>query len=319
MEPSTVPAEDLLRLPWLPITISGCQLLSKSCFGDASYRLLLTDLLCVWEERMDTEAIQRRAQELNKRLRAPVKAFFSHLCDEVQPFLSGGGRADGGAQISLSREEGNINLRLKSELAGLPFHWEFHCKPAPISLVCVQLVRPLLAMSGLLQQQVDELGDLLVRKDAEIQDYRENGATLSRERLQTEAFEEQTYREDFMAKALPLLGAEGPDALGFHSDLQRLYGAVVARPNARKRKLSQDASAEEPNSKQAALASSSAAESAPSKAAGREQKQRHNGQEDFAKDRTADKQAVQQSQSVTSESAERPPAKPKKKKVGLFR
>ena len=46
--------------------------------------------------------------------------------------------------------------------------------------VCSQLVRPLLLMSRLLQRQVGQLGDLLVRKDMEIQDYRENGAVLSR-------------------------------------------------------------------------------------------------------------------------------------------
>lgn len=102
--------------------------------------------------------------------------------------------------------------------------------------VCTQLVRPLLAMSHLLQRQAEQLGALLVHKDAEIQDYKENGATLSRgtrthththlpcrhldthtvavfrdvssfgclclntERLQTDVFEEQTYREEFMAK-----------------------------------------------------------------------------------------------------------------------
>lgn len=45
---------------------------------------------------------------------------------------------------------------------------------------CAQLVRPLLAMNHLLQRQAMELEDLLVRKDAEIQDYKENGASLSR-------------------------------------------------------------------------------------------------------------------------------------------
>lgn len=41
-------------------------------------------------------------------------------------------------------------------------------------------MRPLLAMNHLLQRQAMELEDLLVRKDAEIQDYKENGASLSR-------------------------------------------------------------------------------------------------------------------------------------------
>uniref|UniRef100_A0A3B5AUS5 Non-homologous end-joining factor 1 n=1 Tax=Stegastes partitus TaxID=144197 RepID=A0A3B5AUS5_9TELE len=168
--------------PWLPVSISGCRLLNKSWFGDTAYRLLLTDMQSVWEERMDAADIQNRAQELNRRLRAPVQAFFSHLCEVVEPSLSGAaGRAGREAQISLNRQDdGGVSVRLKSELAGLPFYWEFRCTPAPVALVCAQLVRPLLVMSRLLQRQVDQLGGLLVRKDAEIQDYRENGATLSR-------------------------------------------------------------------------------------------------------------------------------------------
>lgn len=46
--------------------------------------------------------------------------------------------------------------------------------------VCRQLVRPLLAMSRVLHRQVEELSGLLVRKDAEILDYKENGAVLTR-------------------------------------------------------------------------------------------------------------------------------------------
>ncbi|XP_042337193.1 non-homologous end-joining factor 1-like, partial [Plectropomus leopardus] len=182
MEPRGAPTEILLQRPWLPVSISGCHLLAKSWFGETAYHILLTDVHCVWEERMDSAAIQKRAQELNRRLRAPVEAFFSHLCAMVQPCLSGSDRrSDGEAQISLTRQEdGNISMKLKSELAGLPFHWEFQCTPAPVTVVCVQLVRPLLTMSQLLQRQVEQLGGLLGRKDAEIQDYRENGATLSR-------------------------------------------------------------------------------------------------------------------------------------------
>ncbi len=41
-------------------------------------------------------------------------------------------------------------------------------------------MRPLLAVSRVLQRQVEDLAALLARKDAEIQDYQENGAVLSR-------------------------------------------------------------------------------------------------------------------------------------------
>lgn len=75
-------------------------------------------------------------KELNRRLRASVKAFFCHLCEVVKPCLSGGGLTGGKAQISLTRQDdGNISMRLKSELAELPFYWEFHCSPAPVALV----------------------------------------------------------------------------------------------------------------------------------------------------------------------------------------
>lgn len=53
---------DLLDCPWVPVCISGSQLLAKTWFGDTAYRILLTDLHSVWEEEMDTRAIQDRAQ-----------------------------------------------------------------------------------------------------------------------------------------------------------------------------------------------------------------------------------------------------------------
>ncbi|CAJ1086889.1 non-homologous end-joining factor 1 [Xyrichtys novacula] len=307
----------LLQRPWLPVNISGCHLLAKSWFGDTAYHILLTDMHCVWEERMVSAAIQKRAQELNKRLRAPVQAFFSHLCEVVQPTLTGSdGRPTDEALISLTKQEdGNVNMRLKSELAGLPLYWEFHCTPAPVTVVCVQLVRPLLLMSHLLQQQVDQLGGLLVKKDAEIQDYRENGATLSRERLQTDFFEEQTNREDFMAKTLPLLPR---DTLTFDADLQRLYAAVVTHGATRKRRLSETCFVEEerpskePNPDVNQVGS---VRSEPDEAEEQNQTRKLDG----AAAKTADRPSVKQSAQATSDPAERPSSKPKKKKVGLFR
>ncbi|KAK2857186.1 hypothetical protein Q5P01_005921 [Channa striata] len=321
MELGGASADTLLQLPWLPVNISGSQLLAKSWFGDASYHILLTDMSCVWEERMDSAAIQRRAQELNRRLKAQVRAFFSHLCEVAQPCLSGSSdRAATNAQMSLTRqEEGNISMRLKSELAGLPFYWEFHCAPAPVTSVCVQLVRPLLSMSRLLHRQVEQLGGLLLRKDAEIQDYRENGATLSRERLQTDVFEERTYREEFMAKTLPLLCLEQQDDLGLDTDLQNLYAAVVAHGNVRKRKLSEERVDEEDQTftEELDLTPSLGVGPVTSESAEKDREDLQNGREDATKSKMADRPTGQQP--ATRDPSERSPSKPKKKKVGLFR
>ncbi|XP_032362736.1 non-homologous end-joining factor 1 [Etheostoma spectabile] len=207
MEPGGASPDVLLQRPWLPVSIGGCRLLAKTWFGETAYHILLTDVQCVWEERMDSADLQTRSQELNRRLRAPVQAFFSHLREVVQPSLTGSDpRPDNEALMSLTRrDDGDIRMKLKSELAGLPFYWEFHCTPAPVTVVCVGVCfswcapagdEPPAAAAG------EQLGGLL-RKETQRSDYRENGATLSRARLQTDVFEEQTYREDFMSKTLP--------------------------------------------------------------------------------------------------------------------
>ncbi|XP_011604658.2 non-homologous end-joining factor 1 isoform X1 [Takifugu rubripes] len=320
MEAGEAASEVLLQLPWLPMNISGCQLLTKSWFGETTYHLLLTDTHCVWEERAGSLDIQKRAQELNRRLRAPVEAFFTHLCQVARPCLSGSdSQSDGGAQISLIRQDdGNLRVKLKSELAGLPFYWEFHCSLSPVTVACAQLVRPLLAMNHLLQRQVMDLEDLLVRKDAEIQDYKENGASLSRERLQTSVFEEQTFRNDFMAKTLPLLSSDQQLVLNFHADLQNLYAAVVQHSNSRrrKRKLSEE---ERPAAEDADVSPQAVAEGVTTTETGEDKQQRQSPQADAEESKMADRTPTKQVPLLPSDPAERASSKPKKKKVGLFR
>ncbi|XP_039545462.1 non-homologous end-joining factor 1 isoform X1 [Pimephales promelas] len=230
--------EALLALPWVPVNIAGSDLLAKAWFGDTQYRVLLSDLSSVWEEEMNADDIQSRAQDLNKRLRAPTQAFFSHLCSVARPsFSSQGEDPISAAHVALERHGDNLTVKLKSELAGLPFYWEFRCTTTPVAVVCRQLVRPLLAVSRVLQRQVEDLAVLLARKDAEIQDYRENGAVLSRARLQTEAFDVHQHRENFFTQIVPQIGVT-LDSLGFDSEMQALYMAVSSGETGRKRKRS---------------------------------------------------------------------------------
>ncbi|XP_062384537.1 non-homologous end-joining factor 1 [Sardina pilchardus] len=229
---------------WVPVQVENSELLAKAWFGDTRYRVLLSDLNCVWEEEMQAEAIGDRAKELNKRLRAPVQAFFSHLRRVAQPHLSGQAghhHDDVEAHLSLLRHDDRLTVRLKSELAGVPFHWEFRLRPAPVTMVCRQLVRPLLTITQVLQRQVQELTGLLVRKDAEILDYKENGAVLTRGRLLTEVFDEDTYRQNFFSQTLPQMRAV-QECVAFSPELQELYAAVSTQDGRRKRRRSSSGS-----------------------------------------------------------------------------
>ncbi|XP_005049551.1 PREDICTED: non-homologous end-joining factor 1 isoform X3 [Ficedula albicollis] len=237
MEGSEELENSFLTQPWASVSFGESTFLAKVCFRDTGYILLISDLSSVWYERADAEAVGQRSKELNKRLTVHVSSFLNHLCNLMCPLLAG----QPGATTSFSchRSPSGLRLHVKSELSGLPFYWEFHCCPAPLEMVFRHLVRPLIRMNLALQCQVQELISLLLQKDAEIEDYRESGATLSRDRLRTEPFREETFQQHFMAETLPgICGAgEGP---AFASALQQLYTAVTQQEakQARKRHCS---------------------------------------------------------------------------------
>lgn len=305
MASAAASSERLLSCRWAPVDFGESRFLCKSWFGPTQYHVLLMDSDGLWEEQLEAAQIQSRAEELNRRLRASVDSLFSHLVAVVTPCLTG----SGSGHVTLQRRDGHMTLRLKSELAGLPFYWEFQLRPAPVATACVQLVRPLLVMSGALQRQTELLFQLLRRKDAEIQDYRENGAQLTRERLQTEPFDEETFRGDFMTKSFPRLLEE--DSLNLDPDLQDLYSSVVQTQtaiNKRKRRDSEQDEDDEEKQQQRGEAPGRKEAEPPENA---------KPQPPEAKNTTLP--TMQQTVAVFPSAADRAAPKPKKKKTGLFR
>uniref|UniRef100_A0ACB8G2C9 Uncharacterized protein n=1 Tax=Sphaerodactylus townsendi TaxID=933632 RepID=A0ACB8G2C9_9SAUR len=169
----------LLLQPWASVCFAESTLMVKAYFGDAGYALLLCDLCNMWYEKTDTQIIQQRSKDLNKRLTAHVSSFLNRLRSLVCPLLEG--QLSSSTSFSCQLSPSTLTLHVKSELSGLPFYWDFYCSAAPVEMISCHLVRPLMAMSLTLQSQVQELTSLLLQKDAEIEDYRESGAALSRD------------------------------------------------------------------------------------------------------------------------------------------
>lgn len=217
--------QGLLMQPWALLQLPENPLLAKAYITKQGYALLISDLQEVWHEQVDTGVVSQRAKELNRRLTAPPAAFLCHLDDLLRPLLKGIA-CPGKATFSCDRVAETLILRVQSELSGLPFYWNFHCILASPSLVSQHLIRPLMGMSLALQCQARELATLLHMKDLEIQDYQENGATLSRDRLKTEPFEENSFLELFMVEKLPEACSVG-DGRPFVTNLQNLYMAVT--------------------------------------------------------------------------------------------
>ncbi|XP_009643975.1 non-homologous end-joining factor 1 isoform X2 [Egretta garzetta] len=239
MEGSEELESSLLTQPWASVCFGESTFLAKACFRDTGYILLISDLSSVWYESADAEAVGQRSKELNKRLMVHVSSFLHRLRDLMHPLLAG--QPDAATSFSCPHAASGLSLHVKSEVSGLPFYWDFHCCPAPVEMVSRHLVRPLIRMSLALQYQVRELTSLLLQKDAEIEDYRESGAALSRDRLRTEPFQEQMFQRNFMAESLPKICGVG-EGQAFASALQKLYTVVTQQEakQARKRQRSED-------------------------------------------------------------------------------
>ncbi|KFQ36002.1 Non-homologous end-joining factor 1, partial [Mesitornis unicolor] len=188
----------ILTQPWASVCFGESTFLAKACFRDTGYILLISDLSSVWYESTDTEAVEQRSKELNKRLTVSVSSFLQRLSNLMCPLLAG--EPNTITSFSCHHTARGLSLHVKSELSGLPFYWDFHCYPAPVEMVSRHLVRPLIRMCLALQCQAQELTSLLLQKDAEIEDYRESGATLSRDRLRTEPFKKEMFQQNFMAE-----------------------------------------------------------------------------------------------------------------------
>uniref|UniRef100_A0A8C7BZD9 Non-homologous end-joining factor 1 n=2 Tax=Neovison vison TaxID=452646 RepID=A0A8C7BZD9_NEOVI len=217
--------EGLLTQPWAWLQLAENSLLAKAYITRQGYALLVSDLQQVWHEQADACVVSQRAKELNKRLTAPPAALLCHLDELLCPLLKDTA-CPGKVSFVCDRVGEALILRVRSELSGLPFYWNFHCIPANPSLVSQHLIRPLMGMSLTLQCQVRELATMLRMKDLEIQDYQESGAVLSRDRLKTEPFEENSFLEQFMVEKLPEACSVG-DGRRFVMNLQSLYTAVT--------------------------------------------------------------------------------------------
>ncbi|VFV25163.1 non-homologous end-joining factor 1 [Lynx pardinus] len=205
--------QGLLMQPWAWLPLAENSLLVKAYITKQGYALLVSDLQQVWHEQVDASVVSQRAKELNKRLTAPPAAFLCHLDDLLRPLLKDTA-CPGKATFSCDRVDEAMILRVQSELSGLPFYWNFHCILANPSLVSQHLIRPLMGMSLALQCQGRELATLLRMKDLEIQDYQESGAVLSRDRLKTEPFEENSFLEQFMVEGFCVSHMEMRKELG---------------------------------------------------------------------------------------------------------
>lgn len=190
---------DLEAYPWQPIRVDGKVYLLKYMFTTDSYRVLLTDLTHFWHEEIADQALQKRIKKLNPG----IEASLTRILDQIKSVLDKT-QDDPNTTIKLSfkrdgdDEESKVLIVLHSELAGMPFVWNFHCSPADKSMGSQHLIVPLMAMVGELTRRQQELIKIIQSKDKEIDDYKSQGARCSRKHIETPSFVETAFEMNMM-------------------------------------------------------------------------------------------------------------------------
>jgi len=209
--------QNIIHVPWKILLSNGGsqKWLIKFACDSESYKLAVTDTVIVFLECLDKNTIQNRFKKLNKRLESPVERIIEHLQQSIE-------KHDINHFKSSCLDGKSCCLTLFNDFyQGIPFHWEFKCAVQVIksSSVTKQLLcDPLVIASARLMLENKKLIDLLKLKDREITDYKENGSKVSRQYLETPAFDSEKFYQDLKhsvdyAKAVtqdPLLVLSSP-------------------------------------------------------------------------------------------------------------
>ncbi|XP_071155475.1 non-homologous end-joining factor 1-like isoform X2 [Mytilus edulis] len=187
---------DLTSIPWQPLNIDGDVYLIKCKFTQNSYELLLTNLKSFWYEELSENALKKRVQKLNPSIEASV----SRILDQIKNCLES---QEKGTSITIGfkdeeEENSKMVLKINSQLAGLPFCWDFVGNSADKEMASENLIVPLMAMVGELTRRQRELIKILQNKDKEIEDYKSQGGKTTRKHIETQEFVETAFENTML-------------------------------------------------------------------------------------------------------------------------
>lgn len=154
---------------------------------------MLYDFNETWIATKTKEEVRQTLQLLNKRIKYDVAIAFDTL-QNAPP--------ESGTWIGNDNQPGASNarervLKLKYRVKECPFHFEWRLKQHN-SPVTIQLpINQVASLVDVLPAKIDELLEILQRKEDEIKQYRREYGNLRRSTLATNAFDVETFREQY--------------------------------------------------------------------------------------------------------------------------
>ncbi|XP_039961525.1 uncharacterized protein LOC120775415 isoform X1 [Bactrocera tryoni] len=156
---------------------------------------LLYDFNETWKATKTKEEVLQTLQLLNKRIKYDVAIAFDTLQNALPESGTWIGN-DNQPEASNARER---VLKLKYRVKECPFHFEWRLKQDNSPLTIQLPIGQVASLVDVLPAKIEELLEILQRKEAEIKQYRREYGSLRRSTLATNDFDMAVFREQYAA------------------------------------------------------------------------------------------------------------------------
>ncbi|XP_060077225.1 non-homologous end-joining factor 1-like [Ylistrum balloti] len=220
---------DLGSCPWQAIEVEGIKYLIKFRFTENSYEILITDLVHFWYEELEDIALRKRIQKLNPSIEASLTRILDQIRSSIEfpereTTLSVGFKSSSGED-----NQEKIMLKITSQLAGMPFVWNFIANVADSEMVSENLIIPLMGMVCELTRRQKELVKVVQNKDKEIDDYKSQGVKTSRKHIETKSFVETAFENEMLMSKMFENSVKSLGSTAFDEAGQDLYRQIMTK------------------------------------------------------------------------------------------
>lgn len=172
---------------WEDIKIGDTRYMISVTKNNESFEVYLTDLIELWTEVLTKESILRKLRKLNALLNVDMLDQ-----DEITTKLL--------SNISEHTTEASTEeIKLRGKIEGGFVKFNFNLAKATPQQFYEVITKPLCTCSVELLKEREGLIDVIKKKDAEIAEYKAEGAELIRKNIETKPFNEEQFQS-----ALPL-------------------------------------------------------------------------------------------------------------------
>jgi len=227
-ETERFPTGKLRAVPWkhLAVETNESRLLVKTFFTDSSYEILIANRVSgmAWYERSTSANILQKTKEINPSVEMSINKLLQRIEEIISHRV-----IDTTFEFSPRGRSSTEMMRLTASvvLAGLPFVWQFDMIAVDSRVLSEHLIEPLILMTAELMQQQKALFALLRSKDKEIEDLRAQAVQSSRKKLETKAFDEETFRKDRQTSQSRAELLKNQGLIAFDIEGQQLYENIT--------------------------------------------------------------------------------------------